>query len=91
MELGRVGYADLLKALLTGLYQNKSKAIGTSSGIVRNGKVQDTLNISSYFCHQNPNGRSFERRSRKVINRWQRSIAWEWDKRKRQAAKGLPP
>jgi hypothetical protein len=49
------------------------------------------LDIIYHYTHQAPPGRHFKRKSRKVINRWQKSIAKEWRKRKRLSLKALGP
>ena len=58
---------------------------------VRNHQTSQIAEISLRFLHQSPPGRSFQRRSRKVISRWQKSIAWEWNKKKRQQRRLVPP
>ena len=50
--------------------------------------------VSSSLYYQlvySPKGRSFPRRSRKVISRWQKSISHEYRSKKRLEAKGLSP
>lgn len=63
----------------------------TPKGIVRRSPVDKVIFLSNRHCCQSLAGRSFQRRSRKVISRWQKNTAWEWDKKKRRVAKGLPP
>ena len=73
------------------LFQFSISMMWTKTGHVRKQCLEDLLKV----CHdkrcQSPPGRSFPRRSRKVISRWQRSIAKEWDKKKRQERRALKP
>ena len=73
------------KGVGTELFSRNINQLWTTEGIVQNCHVAGMLRSCRQQYHQSKAGRSFPRRSRKVINRWQKSIAWEWDKKKRQA------
>lgn len=61
------------------------------SGLVRKTIATKICSITKKHTHQSPLGRSFQRRSRKVISRWQRNIAHEWRKKKSLERKALQP
>ncbi len=63
----------------------------TKGGLVRTAAVDRMLTIGSHYKHQSPSGRSFPRRSRKVINRWQKNISHEWRQKKSLQSQGIPP
>jgi len=63
----------------------------TSSKVVRFKKMKNFIHQLEQGMFQSRPGRSFPRRSRKPINRWQKSIAKEHERRKRHAMKGPPP
>ncbi len=66
----------------------------TECGVVRTQVICRTTQLCQFYLHKSPPNRSFLRRSRKVINRWQRNISREWAQRKkleRQSAHALPP
>ena len=57
--------------------------IWTKTGVVRKKLIHKYIIAHLAQRCQSPPGRSFIRRSKKVINRWQRNIAGEYDKKKR--------
>jgi hypothetical protein len=65
---------EVFKAFLPRLWDN--------SGCVQDKLIEKIEAIVWNQTHQSPAGRSFKRRSRKVISRWQRSTAKQWAKKK---------
>ena len=90
-KLGSTRKKQISLGVSNHLFQFYLSKIWTKTGLVRKQAIEDLLRV----CHdkrcQSPPERSFPRRSRKVINRWQRSIAKEWDKKKRQERRALKP
>lgn len=63
----------------------------TPSGIVRNTAIDNLIELVGAYRHGSPPGRSFPRRSRKVISRWQKSIARQWAKAKQLERRAMQP
>lgn len=61
------------------------------SDIVRTASLNYFIKCMMQYRCQSPPGRGFPRISRKVISRWQRSTAQEWDKARRQKLRAMPP